>query len=114
MALQSQRGIEIYYSRSEVYKFMKIVAKLIDEYEFDKKLMFEIPATRLFDVVQYSKNKEQAEDLLYKAKTQMPRDWKNEINVLRGKPQMEDCKHQNSLYEICKVCGLKHRVDKNV
>ena len=102
--------IEIFYSRTEINRFIKIKKRLIDEFGFDAYKIFDIPVTRLENIAVYSKDKEQAQELLGKANVLTSRDWRNEMNKLRRRPQMEDCKHQCVGYEICNFCGFKRKL----
>lgn len=106
--------IEVYYSRAEVWRLMKIKEKLIDEFKLNPMEFFDIDITRLEMVAKYAVDEKAAETLLGQARHLTSRDWRDTINTLRGKPQMENCSHKNELYEICKLCGNKHKVDSDV
>ena len=102
--------IEVFYSRTEVNRFLIIKKRLIDEFNFDPYTFLDIPVVRLENITKFAKNKAHASELIDKAKTLTSQDWRNEINVLKGKPAMEDCKHDFQGYEICKICGLKRKI----
>lgn len=106
--------LEIYYTRAEVWRFLFIKKRLIDKYRMKFEMLLDVPITRLENIAKYAKTKEEVDDLYHKAKTLLPRDWRDTINQLRGKPTSDNCKHKIDLYEICRVCGQKHRVDTNV
>jgi len=99
--------LELYYSRSMVYKFMLIKKKLVDEFGMDPYDIFDIDTSRLEDIAKFAQDKIQANDLLGKARLFTSREWKDEFNILRGKPVLDNCPHKMIAFEICATCGLK-------
>jgi len=99
--------VEAYYTRTEVYRHMNINKRLLEEFNFDPQKIYIISITRLETIAKYAKDKTQAEDLMDKAKVLTSRDWREEINEIRGKPMMKDCEHKMEPYMICSICGKK-------
>jgi hypothetical protein len=104
-------SIDVFYSRSEVNRWLKIKKVLADKFGFKLMDLLDIPISRLATVASIAKTKEQAEELLGYAKTNLPRDWKDLVNSLRGKHTTDDGHvHNFKRYEICRICGLRHAI----
>ena len=105
--------LEVYYTRAEVLRYLKIKQKLVNEFGFDLKELLDIPVTRLENVAAYCESKESAEKMLDMAKVATSSDWRDEISTLRGKPTSEDGhRHDFSkVYKVCAICGKKEDAD---
>jgi hypothetical protein len=102
---------EIHYTRAWADKLIKIKHKLVDDFKFNFTELLALPFTRLSDIVKVANNKEQAEKLIDIARVATPMDWKEEINGLLGKHTQEDGhEHSFQKYEICSICGLRHKI----
>ena len=99
--------LEVYYTRTEVYRHLNIKKRLLDEFKFDPETIYDIAITRLEAIAKFSKDKSQAKELIGEARVLTSRDWREKMNEVRGKPLMKDCKHKWNYYNICKICGLK-------
>ena len=95
--------LEIFYSRSEVHKWIKIW-QFFKEKKISLGDYLDIPVSRLLDIVKVGDI-----HLLNEAKSLLSRDWKDTIAECLGKPTTDTCKHNYTVYEICKTCGEKHR-----
>ena len=102
--------VAIYYTRSQVERWRKIWQKLEKELEIKPETFIDIPETRLADISNLVSSKEEVEDWFSKARTAIPLDWKNHLAEYRGKPTSEECKHNFQGYEICKICGERHKI----
>jgi hypothetical protein len=104
--------VEVYYTRAEVMRYIKIRQKLVGEFGFDLKTLLDIPVTRLENVASYCESKESAEKMLDVAKVALSSDWRDEVNELRGKHTSTDHEHDFSkVVKICSICGRKQNVE---
>jgi hypothetical protein len=102
--------LQVYYTRSEVIRWIRIKRKLVDEFGLDASILVEVPITRLENICGVAVDKAQAEQLIGVAKVQLGKDWKDTIAALKGKPTMEECQHLFNQFEICKTCGFRHKL----
>jgi hypothetical protein len=84
--------------------------RLVDEFNLSPLSFLDAPLSRLQYVVKYATDKDHASELIDKAKVLTSRDWRQEINVFRKKPVMEDCVHEFEGIEVCKICGFKRKL----
>lgn len=63
-----------------------------------------IPFYKLLDARPYVTS-ENIEEVLDKAETLSPSDWKNEIHILKGKSDRDLCEHIYEVWNRCKICG---------
>lgn len=101
--------VGVFYTRSKIARWRRIITKLIQQYNLDINNLIDVPETRLEDIVRISKNKEDAELLIEKAKLYIGMDWINLVRTAKGKPTMEDCPHNFEVYRVCKDCGAKSK-----
>jgi hypothetical protein len=103
--------VGVFYSRARVRRWKRIF-QFCDRFSLDTNIVFTIPESRLEHIallpIESIESKEKAEELLSFADNMLPRDWKNEILKMRGKPSIDDCSHEFKLYEVCPHCGDKH------
>jgi hypothetical protein len=104
--------LDVWYTRAEVNRYIKLRRKLQLELGFDLKELLDIPLLRLEAIADHTKTKAEAEKLIEIASVATPRDWREEINTFLGKPTEDDGhEHDFKKFEVCKVCGLKHALD---
>lgn len=102
--------IEIYYSRAKVHALLRIFTRLTSVLGLESESYSDIPQSRLIDILPIV-TKENYEDWFSKARTLLSRDWKIEVRQAKGKITEEDeHEHDYEKYEICSVCGQKHKV----
>ena len=101
--------VDIFYTRSRINKLINIFKKFELELEIGISQVIDVPITRLIDLLKII-TKENAEEWLNKAKTLTSKDWRIEIREVKGLPTEDDCEHKMQKYEICKICGLKHKI----
>jgi len=100
--------LEIYYTRSKIERWRKIITKLVGELKIDPEKLIEIPETRLENIVSiYDKQDAEINDLLELAKNMIPIDWRNLVRSAQGKVTTDDCDHEFQEYQICKKCGFR-------
>lgn len=105
--------LDVFYTRAEVNRFIKIKRKLQGEFGFNLKDLLDIPVTRLEDVASFAQSKEAAEKLLDIARVATSQDWKEEISSVRGKPIVtRDDGHTHEFQKVCKICGEKHNLEE--
>ena len=106
-------SIDVYYTRAEVNRWIKIKRKLSDEFGIDLMDLLDIPVTRLEAIAGVAEDSNHAEELLGYARTNLPRDWNDLVRKLRGKHTIDDGhEHQMNKYEICSICNVRHRLDE--
>lgn len=99
---------EVFYTRSEVNRFMILHKRLAVEWGFILEDFFDINVTKLENIAKYCKSSSEATHYLELARTLSSSDWKEEMNKLTGKPSMAECKHQDTkTLTVCGVCGHK-------
>lgn len=106
-------SIDVYYTRAEVNRWLKIKKRLADEFGFDLQEILDIPVTRLEAVAILSGDSKHAEELIGYARNMLPRDWNEEVRKLKGK-HIEDDGHAHDWKRvaICKICNSKHALDE--
>ena len=103
--------LELYYSRSEIDRWRRIVQKLVQEFGIPIEDLVLIPSTRLRDVMNIAKDAKEAEEYCDLAKHQTPSEWSETVRDAKGLPTPSTCKHgHNAKYEICEDCGQKNRL----
>jgi hypothetical protein len=102
--------LEIFYSRNEVYKYIKIYKYLTQKLNVEPSKWLEIPLTRLSQCLSHL-TQDNYEEWFTKANVLTPKDWKIETRKAKGFIT-EDDEHEHIMeqFEVCKVCGAKHRV----
>jgi hypothetical protein len=104
-------SIDVFYSRAEVNRWLKIKKVLADKFGFNLMDLLDIPVSRLATIASVAGDAKQAEELIGYAKTNLPRDWKDLINKLKGKNTIDDGHaHDFKRYEICRICGFRHAI----
>lgn len=98
--------IEVFYSRSRVNDMIRVYKKYSPL--IDLKEIIDIPQTRLIEMIPIitSENKD---DWFSKARTLTSRDFLIELRKEKGLQVEDECKHKYQEYEICKICGEKHK-----
>jgi len=101
--------IEVFYSRNEVYNWMRIFDKFVTELGFNIPDICDIPTSRLIELLTVI-NKENCQTLVDQARVLTNRDFTDEIRSIKGLPTIDDGHiHQLVTYEICAICGEKHK-----
>ena len=102
--------LEIFYSRNQVYTYTKIYKELTQNLGVHPSKWLDVPITRLSECLSFL-TKKNYKDWFSKATTLTGRDWQIEIREAKGLLTEDDeHKHDMVQYEICKLCGLKHKV----
>lgn len=103
--------LDVYYTRGEVARRLKVKDKLIDEYGLSFDELLDLPETRIGDIAYLAASPDEAREMLQLAKVLTSSEWKDEIHRRTGKHTREDGHaHDMKKYEICKVCGMKHAI----
>ena len=102
--------IDVFYTRSRVVRLLRIRQKLVEEMGFSLAELLDIPETRLENIASLARDRVHAEHLLEKARHLIAADWREEMNMLKGKVSRDECKHDYSKFEMCKNCGEKHKI----
>ena len=113
--------VAIYYSRAKIERWQRIIEKLVKEFNIEVDSFIDIPETRIDEVIDIVKRierkekrkikKEEVEKLLNTAREIIPLDWKNIIRKSKGEETTEECKHEFQIYQICKKCGFRAKLD---
>lgn len=103
--------IELFYSRSQVERWRKIINKLVKDWDIEPKVFITIPETRLEDIANLIQDKKEGLELLAQAGTVTAMDWRRIVQELKGEPTSDTCKHGYEVYRICKKCGDKIHQD---
>lgn len=99
---------EVFYSRSQVYNYVKIYNKFIKELKLDSQLLVNIPYSLLYSLIRVV-NENNVIEWLDKAKSLTTQDFRDELRIAEGKESYNDCKHKDiKLYSICPTCGYRH------
>lgn len=106
--------IEIYYSRGEVERWRKIYHVFVEDFQMKFETFIEIPVSRLEQIAQFAKNKEDAEKLISLAAHNNPQEWRDTLLIHEGKPDHYDCEHTNKIFQECTKCGNKHLVEMDM
>lgn len=104
---------EIYYTRNESYNLIRLYEKFEVKHEMPLYKIFEmgIPTSRLVDMLPVDfVDTEDMLNILYHAKNDLPRDWQIIIRERKGLKTAENCEHKFNNYEICCMCGEKHKI----
>jgi argininosuccinate lyase len=100
--------IEVFYTRSQVERWRKIITKLVGEFKMNPDRLLEAPETRLANIADVAKTPEEAEVMFKQALVVPARDWKLIMCEKQGKESLEDCGHSDfKTYKICARCGFK-------
>ena len=104
---------EVFYTRSEINRFMILHKTLSVEWGFVLEDLLDIPITKLENIARYCKSSSEAQHYLDLARTFSSADWKEEMNKLVGKPSAVDCNHVGLIkkYAVCSKCGNKHPIE---
>ena len=106
--------IGIYYSRNQVINLMECYKKF--ELNGNIKLtdILDIPISRLVDMLPvHFESEEECQVYLDHARIQIPRDWGITIRERKGLTTEENCEHKFQHYEICSICGLRHKIENH-
>lgn len=100
--------VEVFHTRNEIKSLIDTYKKFT-ELGIDYKTICDIPIMRRVDLMKIV-NKDNLEEWLSKARILIPQDWKKEIREFLGKPIEDNCSHDYQNYEICKICGERHKI----
>ncbi len=101
--------IEVFYSRNQISRLRAAYRLFRERFGMDLATVFDIPDSRLYDVIKVAKE-ENIDELLGFARHMLPRDWRNHIRSLKKLPTTENCNHHRFTdYAICIDCGDKIR-----
>ena len=99
---------EVLLTRSNVRSWLQIKRNLSDVFGIPLEKLHAVKLSKLYLIALYAKNKEEAEDLIAKALTLAPSEWKNVEHEFRGKPVSDDGhSHEFKKYKQCIKCGEK-------
>lgn len=103
--------ISVYYSRNETKSFLRIYRKYIIGLGLDWDTFSDIPTNRLLDMIPVLDPGVDIDLWFDSARTLTPKDWKIEIRKAKGLETEDDEDHECKMvdYEICSVCGKKHK-----
>jgi hypothetical protein len=104
--------IEVFYARGKVEKWRKIYKVLVEGCGIDLSELQILPESRLESLSKILTPEMDLKEWLNKAEILAPQDWKDEVAPFIGKPDSEHCQHNLETFEICSVCGLKHRINE--
>jgi len=100
--------IEVMYSRHDVYNMIRIQQKYCEELGLKYETIADIPKSRLAIIIGIV-TKDNVQDWLNKARVLTNQDFKDEFREAKGLPTTETCTHKLEEYEICSICGFKHK-----
>lgn len=104
-------ALEIFYSRNQSYSLIRIYRKLTEKLGIPPEIWVDVPITRLSHVLPLI-NEENYADWFASAVSLTSKDWNIELRKHSGKISEEDeHEHDNAYYEICKICGKKHKLN---
>ena len=104
--------VEVFYSRNEIYTLMRIYDKFVTDLGLEYANISDIPKSRLVEMLSVV-NADNMEDLLSKARLLTSRDFTDEIRQMKGLPTTDTCTHTFTEYEICSICGEKHKKENH-
>ncbi len=101
--------VEIFFSRNQVKDFIRIYNKFTRELKFEPTSYIDLPKARLIDILPIVDTNNLGE-WLSKASVLTSRDWKIEVRQAKGLlTEEEEHKCEMVDYEICTICGKKHK-----
>ncbi len=104
--------IETMYSRNEVHSLLRIRAKFVDSLGLRFEDIAHIPKSRLVALIPIA-NETNVQELLGQAGILTNQDFKDVIRAIKGLPTTDDeHEHKFDVYEVCSVCGFKHKQDE--
>lgn len=101
--------LDIYYTRNQINTYVRIHNKLTRELKIDPEDWIRIPVTRLGECLPFI-TRENYEEWFSKASMCISSDWRIELDRAKGKEIEDDHKHDMVNYEICRICGEKHKL----
>lgn len=104
--------VETFYSRNEIYNLMRIYDKFVTDLGFEYATISDIPKSRLIELLPVV-NMENVERLLQDARVLTSRDFTDVVRQLKGLPTTDTCTHTFTEYEICSICGEKHKKENH-
>lgn len=101
--------IEVYFTRNQVKDFLRIHKRYTKEMGFAVLTYIEVPRSRLIDILPFVDSFHFLE-WVEKAKVLTSKDWKIEVRQAKGLLTEEE-EHECDMvgYEICSLCGKKHK-----
>lgn len=103
---------DVFLTRAEVHRMSELKKKFVDEFGMDLVALMSLPVTKLQNIAMYAHDKNEAIDLVDKARTLTSREWTEEMRKLAGKNTPTDGhQHEPRRFEICKKCGNKQSID---
>lgn len=104
--------MELFYSRNQIHTYTRIYRKLTLELGVPADIWVEAPISRLYDILPVL-TKQNYDEWLAAAVSLTGRDWNIEVRKAKGLINEETDKHvhEDVLYEICRTCGRRHKVN---
>jgi hypothetical protein len=102
--------IEVMYSRNDVYNMIRIYDKFTNELNIKYESICDIPKSRLLDIISIV-DASNVVEWCDKARVLINQDWAFEVRNAKGLKTEDTCTHTFCSYEVCKDCGLKHKLD---
>jgi len=101
---------EVTKSRARIHGWSLIHENLIKKFAFGPEEVMNVEISKLYFIAQKATSKEDAEDLISKARTLLPNEWREVVAKKTGKHFTDDGhRHQFNTYKICSICGEKHK-----
>lgn len=106
--------IQLFYSRNQVYNYLRVYNKLTKGLDIDPEVWVEVPITRLMDVLPII-DARNYEDWFVKGLTLTTEDWNIETRKAKGLLTQEDEEeHDDRVFKICRRCGRKELIHEHV
>lgn len=99
---------EVTIPRSHVQNWLVIKRNLSDAFGIPLEEISDVKISKLYLIALHAASRDEAEDLISKARTLLPGEWRDIENKLKGKHESNDG-HAHDFKHLlqCKVCGLK-------
>ena len=106
--------LEIFYTRNQINTYRRLYRKLTLELDIAPEVWVDVPITRLSDCLPVL-TKSNYGDWFTSALSLTSRDWNIELRKFKGLDTEEDeiHTHDNQIFEICRTCGKKHKLNVN-
>ena len=105
--------VETMYSRNEVYNYIRIHDKFVDDLKMSFIDICDIPLSRLIELIPVVEEGN-VSNLLEQARVLTSQDFRDVVRQIKGLPISDDG-HQHKMvqYEICAECGVKHKIGEH-
>lgn len=105
--------IETMYSRNEIYNYMRVHDKFVDDLKLSFVDICDIPLSRLIELIPIVEDGN-VDNMLDQARVLTSQDFKDTIRQIKGLPTSDDGhEHKMVTYEICAECGVKHKIGEH-